>query len=99
MCSGRIVELAPRQALFRNPVHPYTRALMLAVPYPDPDRPLDFKRIGAERQSNPSEWPEPFSAREGRDPPMIEIGGGHYVRAFAPPEAPVKRAFIRSAQN
>jgi hypothetical protein len=35
MCRGRIVEVAPRETImFRNPVHPYTRALLAAVPYP-----------------------------------------------------------------
>ena len=36
MYLGRLVELAPRDALFAAPRHPYTRALLLAVPEPDP---------------------------------------------------------------
>ena len=87
MCAGRLVELAPRKELFRNPVHPYTRALMTAVPYPDPDRPLDFRQIGATRQSNPAEWPEPFTCHGEADPPMQEISPGHFVRASAKPVA------------
>jgi peptide/nickel transport system ATP-binding protein len=85
MCAGRLVELAPREALFENPLHPYTRTLMAAVPYPDPDRPLDFAAIGAGRQSVPAEWPEPFAPQDGHDPPMIEVGEGHFLRAFAAP--------------
>ena len=44
MCLGRVVEVAPRDAFYAGPLHPYSRALMQAVPEPDPRR--ERGRIG-----------------------------------------------------
>src|SRR5439155_14885855 len=45
MYLGRIVELASGDTLYRNPKHPYTGALLSAVPIPDPDLAKQKKRI------------------------------------------------------
>ncbi len=80
MCAGRLVELAPAGELFRNPIHPYTRALVSAVPMPDPDARLDLGALMEGKASNPTVWPEPFRD-DGRTPLFwTEVEPGHYVR-------------------
>ena len=83
MCRGRLVEMAPRDVLFANPVHPYTRALFSAVPHPQLDKPLDFSAITDGTASEPAQWSAPFTI-DGKTPMgFISLGDGHYVRAAA----------------
>jgi peptide/nickel transport system ATP-binding protein len=83
MCGGRIVEIAPRGELFRNPVHPYTQALLAAIPVPDPEHHLDFNRLMEGRASDPTAWPEPFRRVPGRPAQLIDVAPGHCVEASA----------------
>ena len=82
MCRGHLVETARSEDLFKNPIHPYTRALLRAVPEPNPDRPLDFSGIMEDRASNPAEWPHPFAGEGAERPVMRWISDGHTVRAL-----------------
>ena len=85
MCAGQLVEVAPRELLFQNPIHPYTKALVSAVPYPDPKHPLNFDMLMEGRASIPDMWPHPFAPEGFAPPPFQDIGGGHLVRAHELP--------------
>ena len=82
MSNGRIVELAPREVLFRAPAHPYTRALLAAVPFPDLDRPLDYKTLQLGGASDTGSWPAQF--RDDEDVGALvpaDLGNDHFVLA------------------
>jgi len=81
MCKGRLVETAECRELFRRPVHPYTKALLAAVPDPDLDRLLNFGALMESKASDPAAWPNPFRLDASARTSMIDIGNGHLVRA------------------
>ena len=83
MCRGRLVEIAPRDALFSRPIHPYTRALLAAVPNPDPDRKLDYAHLSAIKAASSGVFPAPFTLLDGIESEMIRVGEAHFVRAAA----------------
>ena len=81
MCAGRLVELATPEELFHNPMHPYTRTLLAAVPYPDPDRRLNFDEVLKNKTPNLAAWPAPFTIDGVAPTTMVDLGSGHSVRA------------------
>ena len=88
MYLGKIVELASSDALYSNPKHPYTQALMSAVPVPDP-------RNEKKRQILEGDVPSPINPPRGChfhtrciyktdecarfEPDFVDTGDGHYV--------------------
>jgi peptide/nickel transport system ATP-binding protein/oligopeptide transport system ATP-binding protein len=88
MYVGKIVESGPASALFDDPLHPYTQALLAAVPEADPDKPAPTLTLKGE-VSTPIDPPPRCRLcgrcpRESRicgeiEPPLVEVGGGRAV--------------------
>ncbi|MFJ1302763.1 dipeptide ABC transporter ATP-binding protein [Pseudomonadota bacterium AL_CKDN230030165-1A_HGKHYDSX7] len=74
MYLGQIVEIGPRQHIFENPQHPYTRKLMQAVPIADPAR-------RRERTLEVSEIPSPVRPVDYQPElaPLVQVGPDHFV--------------------
>jgi peptide/nickel transport system ATP-binding protein len=71
---GRIVEMADTEELFDNPLHPYTRALLSAIPVPDPDVERGRRRVLMDPSAD---YAEP-------DSELVEVSPGHFLVAVRP---------------
>lgn len=88
---GRVVELAPRAALFSRPLHPYTVSLLSAVPRPEPGRRRSRIVLGGEPPSPLAPPPGcPFHPRcpiarphcAEDTPPLAEVAPGRFAACF-----------------
>jgi oligopeptide transport system ATP-binding protein len=91
MYLGELVEIASSQDIYRHPLHPYTEALLSAIPVPDPK--TKIKRIIL-----PGDVPSPvdpprgcrfhprcpkrFDPCDGAPPPLLEAAPGHWVACY-----------------
>ncbi|WP_229889420.1 ABC transporter ATP-binding protein [Streptomyces mirabilis] len=96
MYLGKIVELADRDSLYKAPMHPYTKALMSAVPIPDPKR----RNVKSERILLKGDVPSPIAPPSGcrfhtrcwkateicktAEPPLLELKPGQQVACHHP---------------
>jgi oligopeptide/dipeptide ABC transporter ATP-binding protein len=92
MYLGKLVELAPAHEIYANPLHPYTQALLRAIPIPDPEA----KRRAAQRLGG--DVPNPIAPPSGcrfhtrcphvidrcsaEEPELVEVSPGHFVSCF-----------------
>ena len=82
MYAGRIVEIGPCEIILKDPVHPYTRKLIAAIPVPDLDRPLDFATLGKKGGGEFGDWGRQFSQNRDEDAlTHADLGNGHLVLA------------------
>ncbi|WP_214890019.1 ATP-binding cassette domain-containing protein [Exiguobacterium sp. s142] len=76
MYQGHLVELAPAERLYENPIHAYTKSLLSAIPLPDPEHERTRKRIVYESGSLGAVG---RSDEDSSIPALREVEPGHYV--------------------
>jgi oligopeptide/dipeptide ABC transporter ATP-binding protein len=95
MYLGKIMELSPAEELYAKPIHPYTTALLGAIPIPDPKRNRERKRTTLQGEP-PSPIDPPAACRfhprcpratdicRTVEPPLTEYAGGHLAACHHP---------------
>jgi oligopeptide/dipeptide ABC transporter ATP-binding protein len=91
MYLGKIVELADRNEIYQNPLHPYTRALMSAIPIPDPTQKRERIILTGDVPSplNPpagsrfyTRCPVAMERCKDQEPELIEVKPSHWVACW-----------------
>jgi peptide/nickel transport system ATP-binding protein/oligopeptide transport system ATP-binding protein len=88
MYLGKIVETAPKDKLFQKPLHPYTKALMEALPQPDPEKRHTLAVLQGDVPSPVNvpqgcrfhpRCPEILDSCNRVEPALVEVGEGHWI--------------------
>ena len=94
MYLGKIIEIGAAEDVIRNPLHPYTKALLEAVPVPDPEiskkkRMPKLRSLDIPSPLNPpsgckfhTRCPYAFDRCSRKEPPMVEVEKGHWVACW-----------------
>ncbi len=108
MYLGKLVEIAPAETLYEAPVHPYTEALLSAVPVPDPDADRRDRFVLAGEPPSPANPPSGcrFHTRcqyateicTTVQPPLVEHSGGRFAACHHPRNvSPTESATVPAA--